>query len=331
MKRLFCLAPLALALGCPAADDSQNASINGGKDSGTGDSGSGSCGVHLTSLDPADGGVGVYYRDPITLSFDGDASAALIEVRDPSGTAAAMAPTWSDGNVQVTLAGVLAPSTSYTIHVELCDVTTDSAFMTSDVGTPLAVGNDELVGRTFSFAIADAEITEPSVLEMFDDGALVAPLGFEVEQADDSTLTLLGALCAFDGGETVQVSDMDTWDFPAADFTQSPYFETATDYISLDYLGYPIPLYDFAFSGNFNADGTAIVKGRVEGLVDTRSLGPLFNLDDSPDAVCVLAGDVGVYCTPCPSDSEEYCLFVVGEDITAPWVEGLDIEAYPPS
>ncbi len=290
------------------------------------------CEVHLIGVTPTDGALGVYYRDPVYLSFDGDAATAVFEVRDPQGVAATLAAEWGPGNTLVTLSGVLTPSTEYTVHVELCGVQTDTHFTTSALGTPLTISPDALIGRTFSFALRDAEITEPPALEILGDASLTTPLGFMVQDADDTVLELLGGVLEYTETDLVQMTNAETWDFPSADFTESPYFHTAIDELTIVYRTETIPktdirLYAFEFDGLFSPDGTAIENGRVEALVDTRTLGPLLNLPDAVDSVCVYAEPFAIECIPCP-DAEPYCIFMIGEDITAPWVEGLELTPF---
>lgn len=330
-----------LLLGCPAGADPKES----GDSAGTGETGqdddtaNGTCTASLKTVDPAEGGVGIYYRSVVTLSFDGDGSPALIQVLNPEGADVGMTPTWQAGNNMVVLEGGLSPSTAYTVHVELCGVTNETHFTTSADGSPLTIGVEELIGRTYSFALADAEITEPAVLEMFDDSRLVTPLGFMVQNADATTLELLGGVLSRLDGELVQTDETDTWDFPASDFTAQPYFTTYIDSLAIVYSETGIPkttiqLYNFTLDGIFAPDGSAITHAHVDTLVDVRNLGPLFGLEDTPTAVCEFAGDFAVYCIACPDEpgypgGEGSCLYTIGEDIDAPWVDGLSLTPYP--
>jgi len=332
--------PLLALLAACATDPSASGDTSGvtGNDSANTDSNDtgdgGDCDVRLTSTDPAEGAMGVYIHAPITLNFSGDASGADIEVRDPAGTAAPTSEAWAEGNLHVVLTADLAPSTTYTIHAELCGVTQEAHFTTSSIGG-MDFAPGDLVGRTYTFALKDAEITEPAILEAFDDAKLTSPLGFMVENADDASIDFLGALLTIQGGDYVQVTDAPTWDFPASDFSKAPYFAIAIDDLTFVYSdpinGIPdtdIMLHEFEFDGTFSADGASILMGHIDTLVDTRTLGPLFGLADTDNAVCDFATGFAVDCVTCP-DGEAYCLHTIGEDITAPEVEGLTLKAYP--
>lgn len=297
--------------------------------SDTDDSGTaGSCSVHLTDVNPTDGAVGVYYRDPLVLSFDGDGLAADIRVADSAGAAVDTSEAWQDGNVQVWVYADLQGGATYdlAVTIEGCDYAT--SFTTSDIGKPLSVAVEELEGRTYTFALNEANITTPSIIEGFDDTYFTMPLLFMVTQADTSTVTLLGAPGEGAKGNYAQTVSEATWSFPAADFTELPYFVTHSDYIELGYNGTPIPIYDFSFEGVFASDGTSIEAGAVGGLVDTREMYAFLGLPENPEAICDYASGFGVYCEACP-DGNEYCLDVVGEDITAPQQSGLVLVEVP--
>lgn len=323
IAKVACLAGLVGIVGCPAQ--------NSGKKSGdyvddTDDTAAGSCTAVVSSFEPETGATDFYYHGSIGVLFDADsgddASSALIEVRDPSGTAVAATIEWDQAKLHATVWPSLAASTAYTVHVEVCDVTSEATLTTSSLGTPLDVATSNLVGRTYVFTLADADITEPAILEQFDDALLTAPLLFGIMAADDTSLTFEGALGYAD--DLTQVEDQPTWPFPAADFSTAPYFAAAADHINIKYGDVDIPIADFVLTGTFAADAMTIQQGHVTGLADTRHMGPLLALEDTPNAACDFVADLGVYCQECP-DGEEVCLHITGENITANYVEGLTV------
>lgn len=323
--------PLALLLlGCPQepSDKETGTDTAGGHDTAIEEV----CETKLIAVSPNPDAVGVYYRDPIVLSFDADGSSAQWSLTAADGAQVALTPAWGEGSTMVTLTGTLAAQTTYTLTVDLCGAESSVSFTTSSLGG-FALTPGDLIDRTYSFALADAEIIEPAVLEAFDDAKLITPLGFMVQNADDTSMELLGAVCENQLGELVQKSNTKTWDFPSADFSAAPYFSTEIDELTIVYeddaSGIPrtdIVLYEFLFDGVFAPDGTSIEHGHVDTLVDTRGLGPLFNLEDTDNAVCEFAAGFSVACTECP-DAGVYCLHTIGVDISAPWFEGLTL--YP--
>lgn len=321
------LMALALLAGCGEQDGLDKDTSGGDLDTANGDVVE--CSLALLSTTPEDGAGDVYYRDPLVVSFDGgDASAdATISLADAAGTDVPATATWGEGGVQATLDVVLQPLTTYTLTVDVCDATTTSTFTTSELGTPLTVASADLQGRTYVFRLSEADITEPAFLDVIADSYLNVPLLLGITAADDTSIDLLGALGDLnDDGSYSQDLAQTTWDFPAADFTTSPFFFAQAEYIVLSYQGTPIPIEDFTIEGTFTADGTEIVKGRATGLGDSRELGSMIFGDDDPAAICNLAEDQGVYCVPC-ADGGPYCLEIVAEDIVATWEEGLVVTA----
>jgi len=283
------------------------------------------CETTVSSLTPVEGDTDVYYRGMLAASFEGDGAATVFTVTDASGAEVALSDfTWSDGNVQVWFRADLAPSTSYTLSAEVCGVSSSSAFTTNEVGTPLTEGNSSLSGRTYVTRLSEATIVDPAVLDPLLGQYLTVPLLFEVTTADEATIDLLGALGYQEDDGSYTQYDLPTWDFPAGDFTDSPYFNAEAEAIVIMYGDIPIPIEDFTLEGSFSADGSEIRYGRATGLGDSRYLGELVNQPGVESAVCELAEAMGVYCQPC-SDGEPYCLWIVAEDIECDYVPGLDL------
>jgi hypothetical protein len=282
------------------------------------------CGQLAGDLDPASGSTDVYYKDVLTATFQDDGSAAVFTVTDDVGAEVASTVSWGDGNLVATVTADLGPDTDYLFSVDACGTVTQSQFHTSTLGASLTVDPSQLVGRTYTFRLSDAEITEPAVLNAFA-GNFTAPLFFMVTEADASAIDWLGAIgYVNNAGAYIQDTGAVTWDFPAGDFSAAPYFTAATDSIVIEYSGTPAPVEDFTLSGTFAADAGTVEEAKFTGYVDTRDLGPLMQLEDTDDAVCGALGQLGIYCSEC-SDGSPYCLYVVGEHITADYLDGFTV------
>lgn len=283
------------------------------------------CVATVLATDPLDGATAVYYRDPIEVSFEGDGASAAMTLVDAGGTAVAFDTEWTPGNVQAYLSSVLAADTTYTLSVDVCGVTTTSSFTTSSLGAPLTVAPVDLVGRAFVWRLSDAEITEPAFLDFVASSYLTVPLIIAVAAASDTEIDLVGGLAFHENdGSYTQVMSEETWDFPAGAFHEAPFFDAYSEYITLSYAGTPIPIEQFHLSGTFTADGTAIERGVGSGYGDTRHMGALLNQPDNASAVCEIAAGAGVPCVPC-SDGAPYCIYIVAEEISARWEEGLTL------
>lgn len=330
-RTAWLLLPLLAACNKDKDQDSNPPDDSGSPDTDPGDTDTGTdaCTVSVVSTSPTAGATGVYYRAPVVVSFDGDAVAAGadIQVLDPSGYPALADYTWSDGNVQAEIAlRFPAPNTEYELVVVVCDKVSSVHYTTSDLGTPLAEGSASLVGRTYVFTLADANITTPAFLDALAGQYLTVPLLFYVTAADDATIDFLGALGYLDAVEgTYYQVDLPTWDFPAGNFSASPFFSAQAEYITIMYDVIPIPIEGFYLEGAFTSDGYYIREGLATGKADTRYMAELIGQPaDAYSAVCDFAALAGVYCEPC-ADGESYCLYIEAEDIEAVYVDGLSL------
>lgn len=329
---VFSLAALVACGDDTKSNDTDTGAVNddSGGDSGAVDT-SVACEVTVGNASIAEGDMNVYYRDTLTLSFSGDAVAAgaVVQIRDASGADMAGVSSWSEGNVQASFALVLEPSTPYSLHAEVCGVTTDLPFTTSSLGTPLAGAPTDLMGHTFVFRLSESEITDPRFLDALAGTYLTVPLLITVTSADATSIDLLGALGELrDDGSYRQLRGEPTWDFPIADFSASPYFSASAERIVIPYAGIDIPVEDFNLSGTFTSDGTELAEAIVTGLGDSREMGALLGQADDPNAMCSLAAAAGVECEPC-ADGEPYCLHIVAEEINAAYLPGVSITAVP--
>ncbi len=284
------------------------------------------CEVGVISVSVDDGETDVYYRDTFVVSFSGDgqAAGASLTLTDASGASVPADVTWSEGNVQASVSAVLDATATYTLTASVCGADTTRSFTTSTLGTPMTMEAGDLVGRTYVFRMSESTITQPPFLNALR-SQLSVPILIGVTQADASTVTLLGGLGELrNDGTYRQYLGEPTWDFPAADFTENPYFEAQSARIVLAYAGADIPVENFTLSGTFTSDGSTLAEAIVTGLGDTRNMGALVSQPDNPGAVCGFAEAAGVPCEPC-ADGEPYCLFIVAEQIDATYVDGVTV------
>ena len=312
-------------------DTSDSGSVDTGDstetgDTDTSDTDTGDCVAAVIATSPTANATDIYYRDTFTVTFDDDGSAAVISILDGGGTDVANEVTWSEGNVQAYVKGTLAPLTTYTLHVEECGVTTDVPFTTSDLGTPLEGGNASMLNRTYMVQLSEANITTPALLDAIASEYLTVPLLFMVSSVDETSMGLLGGLGYHENdGTYTQLTAYPTWDFPAGDFTESPFFAAQAATVTITYGDIPIPIENFYLEGVFTADGSFIKNGKATGKADSRFMGPLISQPaDAYSAFCDLGSKLGISCEAC-SDGEPYCLYIVAEDITGYYQDGLTI------
>lgn len=279
----------------------------------------------------SDESVAWFYRDPLFVTFSDDASAATVVLYGPDGAEVPTTKTWSDGNFQVEITPdtPLLGSTTYTLHMEVCEYSGDLVFTTSVYGSALEESADALVGNTYVFNLSQAEILKPEGIGPLLSSYLKQPLLIGVDHADASVIGLIGSQGKQKDDGTYVQDGTTIWTFPDADFTTNPYFSAATDAISIDYYGTDIPLESFTLAGTFAPDGGSIGSAEASGLGDTRNMGPLLDLGDDPNAVCGLVDSLGlpdVACEPC-ADGEPYCLYLEVRFDDAELEEGLILSA----
>lgn len=320
----------------PTPDDSDSEVIvdDSGQvdDSATDDSSVEQCETTPAELSPEEEETGWFYRDPISVRFTEPVSGADFRLYN--------AQTDEDHDVTVEwnesmeIATLLAdshlnPSWSYKLDITVCEQTFTTTFSTSDYGQPLDISEEDLVNSTYVVEFGEVDFTEPEGL-----GAILAlyvdvPVLIGVMAYANGEIDLLGAQGRINSNGEYQQrqrqngEDVPTWPFEGVDFTDAPFFQADAASINLNYDGVDIPVADFHIEGTFAADGSSFAGGKLWGLGDTRNMGGFFNEPDNPDYICNLVNSVGAECVACPSDGEEHCLFIRGEDIYAPLVPNL--------
>ncbi|HCH66266.1 MAG TPA: hypothetical protein DFR83_25910 [Deltaproteobacteria bacterium] len=205
----------------------------------------------------------------------------------------------------------LMANTAYTLAVEVCGNGNSTSFTTSQYGSPLTVGVDELSGNTYNFNLGGAEYTRPEGLGEVLASFLDAPLLIGVGVTDGDNIQILGTQGReTNGGDIIADTNFEVWDFGTATL-DGAYFESATTDIELGYGCANIPIYDFQLKGTFAADGSLIGGGSATGLGDSREMGCLASLGSDPDAICGLAATFGLACETCP-DGNPWCLTIEG-------------------
>jgi hypothetical protein len=274
------------------------------------------CGVTIASSAPEPGDTGVFYESDVVVTLgavDPTSTLSLASGDLPvSGhTDYSRAPGWWADETVLTFTpdAPFAPSTDYVATVHTCEGDTTLPFHTSDHGLPVT-DPAALAGRAYLYDLATAELTLPVI------GA-ASPRLLAITTAGDE-LGLLDAVADPEGAE-------DTCEKTTlfhADFSASPYFETAPASVTLSFGGTLVPLTDAVFAGTVAPDGASIAGLSLSGVFDTRPLAPL--LDDSGDeaAGCYLAANFGGTCVPCASDGEPYCLAVRADGMTALAADG---------
>lgn len=322
------IAALALVAGCsgkPGVDDGPALLDTGWFSSDSGAVDPENCPDKFVATTPIDGETGWYWRDRpqlYTQSQNQDGYSAWLQTDDGERLATTMV--WDPASgLSFTLEcdGHLAPNTTYTLGIEDCAESREVTFTTSNLGVPLEEPASSLIGNTYLLDLVGATWVEPSALSAVLQQYFNTPILLGIRYANEDTIRLVGAPGKVDTlGNVTQDTSSPTWDFPLADFTESPFLDVTAPTLSFQYSdggGDPIevPVEDFVLTATISADGTTLGGGVLSGLGDSRDLGTEL-LGGDPGDLCVFAAGLGVSCLPC-SDGLPYCLKLVARDLDA--------------
>ncbi|MFH1464324.1 MAG: Ig-like domain-containing protein [Pseudomonadota bacterium] len=280
------------------------------------------CEVGIDETIPADGATDAYYRADIEFQLDDpDESSPTITLSQ--GGTDVPGSTWLNDDMDVvyfTPTAPLAPSTSYTATLSYCSGTPSINFTTSALGAELTA---DVVSQTYVIDLATARFVEPAgVGELIGEFVTMNVL-VGVTEVSGSEITMMGAL-SVEGG-TEQDFCTPTFDFPAADFSETPYFVVSADEITLSVAGYDIPLKDLEVSGTFASDGTYFGGAVLGGTVDARDIVEMIDEVDTWEDACALTASFGAPCVAC-DDSVEACLTLLADQIVAEQNPGQVLE-----
>lgn len=282
---------------------------------------------------PEDGEDSWYYRRPMrVISGAGQAGVYAARILGPTGAVVPSTMVWEDNGIAfgVVPDAPLEASADHILEITDCLGVSDIHFRTSALGAPLGDGPSSLVGRTYDVDLFGADWLEPAgfgpILGVYFEAAIL----IGVEWADEHVIDLMGAP-GYQSytGELVQDTDLAIWDFPVASFVDAPFFDSTAAQVDLEIDDYVLPIKGFHLTATFGADGRRFGGGTLEGVGDTRDLGPLVGQGADENAVCDLAGNLGVSCIAC-DDGKPLCLRVRLADIEGKLVDGLRLERPTP-
>ncbi len=317
------LAAVALA-GCKKGDRDTGPTLDTGWFS-THDSGG--CVDRTLEMDPTPGIQDWYYRKaPNAVVHTELQEAYAARIIDSAAVEHPTTLDWNGTQLSLQLDQPLQPDTDYTFELTDCNGKQRSPFRTSSYGQSLTASPSTLQNRTYVYNMAEADWIEPANF-----GAVIAlyfttPVLVGVQWSNDQNLDLIGTM-GFQGpsGDFRQSMGVETWDLPASDFGDKPYFEASGDKVTVAAGGIALDIYDFEISGTFAPDANTIGGTRISGLADTRNMGELIGKKGDPAAMCDLAQTWAIACQPCP-DTLGYCMRLTAIDAIGELVPGVTIQ-----
>lgn len=321
---------LTLLIGCKGGDTDSAlpALADTGWFDNTANYGTTGCAARITGSLPEDGVADWYWRDNLQLYVEAsDPKAYWVQLVDGQGREVPTQTSWTGEGLKldITLLEALQPESEYTLIASDCAGVQEIDFTTSDVGQPMQVSPQDLVGTTWSMEMADADWHEPAGAQTLILLYFTAPALLGVQYADDDLLDVMGAAGQLDKLGTLTQAPGSTWNFPAADFTGAPFFTSDSTLVTLEYDGVSIPVHNAHLEATILPDASGISGGKLSGLGDTRELGELLGVGSGEDGLCTLAAGLGVDCEPCP-DGEPYCLPLSATGIEGDRIDGLVLQ-----
>lgn len=286
------------------------------------------CSATIESTYPLPNSENVYYRDNLSFSFSEKISDAEVTLTDASGTSISGEIAQDDTSIIFTPSSPLQPSTSYQAALSYCGSADPVLieFKTTDLGTPLANGNSDLLSKTYAVDLESGEILEPAGVGELLRAFLSNTFLIHVVETTDSSISVRSALSADDSVEQdFCVSTLE--EFPVIDMTQSPYFSLANDTLQLNVSAYNVKIYQFQVLGTFASDASSFQQAYITGELDAREAYTLLTdfgiAAENEDDVCGLLQNFGAECIECSSDGAPYCLRIVIDDIVANAVDEI--------
>lgn len=315
---------LSSACGDPTPPDAPDLTPTGWFEPDTGDYSA--CPDRLQSSVPEDGALDWGWRDPLQVFVTNASPVYAMRLTTAGGVvvAATITPDGTGLVYEITVDGGLEARQDYVLEVTDCGGVTPIAFTTSELGAPLTISPAELVGRTYRLDLAGGTFVQPGGFGEILAATFTDPVLVGVAFADRASIDWIGSLGFTYLGRIYQDTDLPSWSFPVSDFTESPWFDVTASEVQLVLGGASLPVTDFRFTGTMREHGDGLGGVSIVGLADTRFAGGAFGQPLNPDAVCTIAGDLGVDCVDCP-DGETFCLDIEVRDVEGAWIEGLEL------
>ena len=118
---------------------------------------------------------------------------------------------------------------------------------------------------------------------------------------------------------------MRTIDLPAGDFSEQPFFSLNDSTFTFPAYAGGVTMMAVNATGTVSPDGATLVGLTLDCILDGRDLLTIVGADN-PDSFCNLAEGANMPCEPCPTDSEPYCVSLVGDQFSGFQIDSGTIE-----
>lgn len=175
-----------------------------------------------------------------------------------------------------------------------------------------------MIGRAYVMDLQTANWVEPEDVGSIIGLYLTSPLLIGVTDVSVTELHMMGAIGVEKADPPAQSPCDTTIDFPAATFSQAPYFELGPTTLVVPLDDEELTIERLAITGEFATDLSRIDNATLVGHIDTRPLVPLLDKKGEDDAVCELLALFGAPCVECENGSGPFCMDISVDTILAP-------------
>ncbi len=260
------------------------------------------------------------FTDEVLVTFDAFPDWAELSLVD--GTGASIEGTTSvDGRFARFVSDhPFPPSTEVTATlVRDCQDPISWSFSTGPIGDPVA-DLSALVGQPLWLDPAGVAVEAPEpVADLIRYALLESDLLFALTEVGEADARFEVGTGTWDEDAGAYRQDLcqttDAWSVDGRGAFEDPHVLVDADETTLTLAGATGALTDLRFDAWYVPDEPRFVRGRLDGLLDTRTLGALVG-HDSAGAVCEEVVRLGSACVPC-ADGGDYCLPLVLREMTA--------------
>jgi len=265
---------------------------------------------------PADGAGPVGVNTALVLELDGPVDAVEFAVTDEVGAAIAGDTSISGSTATFTPDGGWPAAETVSWTADFCGNAAAGSFYVGTLDEPLDPAT--LEGDTFTIDLASATWVSPPgagvLIGQFFEGVFLLGVN-EVVDADMSCILAAGEETSGDSYQ--QDPCFPTTTFDSVDFSGNPYISLQADVLEFEVQGIAVVVREVDISGGLTED--SFVDGQFAGEVDLREYSD-FGID-----CATLEQFLGVGCTACTSDGEDFCMLVEAEDVSGNRVGGLSL------
>ncbi len=216
--------------------------------------------------------------------------------------------------------GNLSASTEYTVGLDYCYGEPEITFSTSHYGAPLEASAD-LDGQAYSIEFTSGEYTIGENAGELLNAVFTRPVLIQFRGIEGGFVDIIAAI----GKPGVEPPEQDmcarTIELQHVSINELPLLTGGVADFEFGAQGGVLRFASLAFEGTVASDASSIGGIRYEAVMGVEEIVGLLPEFGDLDAVCDLADNLGIPCSPCPNDSSSQCIPLAAKGIRASAVD----------